>query len=63
MTKTYMEKARFGRIIAVQALAARKSGTKPKTVSLATAKAQARFQPVEQLMSRYDEIENIFVAA
>ena len=63
MTKTYIEKARYGRIIAVQAMVARKSGTKPKAVSLDRFKSQDRFQPVEQLMAEYDEIENIFAVA
>ena len=63
MAHTFVEQARYARIIAVQAKEARKSGSEPKTVSLAKFKTDGRFQPVELLMDRYDEIENIFAEA
>ncbi|WP_299727128.1 hypothetical protein [uncultured Tateyamaria sp.] len=62
MTVALVEKARFGRLIALEALVARKSGHEPKTVSLEAARSASRFENVDHLMERYDQMENIFAA-
>ena len=53
MAVSLIDKARCGREFAVQARAARKSGAKPIAISIEKAKLSPRFQPTEDLMSRF----------
>lgn len=50
MTGRFAEKARTRRIVALQAMQAKRAGVTPKAVNLCTAKA-SRFPPIEKVLA------------
>lgn len=62
MTVCLVKNDRFGRMIASEARLTCKSGHEPKTVSLESARPESRFEKIDDLMERFDQIDNLFAA-
>lgn len=63
MAYTLTEMTRVGTLKAEQARAVAQRAASPKKAKSPRSNAQSRFQPIEQILSRFETMESMFAAA